>query len=233
MDTISVSTKVKCSLHHDWFLLQTIIDMTKTLTLERLDHTQTKDRVASMLRQEILSGRIKDGDQLLQEQIAEKLGISRMPVREAFQALEQEGLLMRLPNRHIRVIGLNKNTLYENMQLVAAIETEVLLILLNQKKNLSILNASDEAHFHERLLNLLDNPYIGRIYKQMLKGYPQYIWEQFSDDTEGFANYRAKLKAIKNTDRPSIATCVQEYYRTLADILINHIERAAERAANL
>lgn len=56
-----------------------------------------------MLRYEILSGSMKPGDELAQESIAEQLGLSRMPVREALQALEQEGFLVRLPNRHMQV----------------------------------------------------------------------------------------------------------------------------------
>lgn len=44
-----------------------------------------------MLRYEILSGNIKAGEELAQESIAEQLGLSRMPVREALQSLEQEG----------------------------------------------------------------------------------------------------------------------------------------------
>ena len=70
------------------------------MDLKKLSNAQTKDRIAAILRQEIMSGRIKDGEELAQEQLAEKLELSRTPVREALQILEMEGLLKRLPNRH-------------------------------------------------------------------------------------------------------------------------------------
>lgn len=74
--------------------------------MEPIKSVQTKDYIAEYLRNEIFSNRIPAGEELTQEIVAEKLGISRMPVREAFQILEHEGFLERLPNHHIRVIGI-------------------------------------------------------------------------------------------------------------------------------
>ena len=76
--------------------------------MEVLKFKQTKDYIAQALREQILSGTIPDGEKLTQEQISEKLGVSRIPVREAMQILELEGFLERLPNRHMRVIGVKK-----------------------------------------------------------------------------------------------------------------------------
>ncbi|WP_249413764.1 GntR family transcriptional regulator [Shouchella clausii] len=52
-----------------------------------------REQVANFLRQQIFDGKIKTNDELTQEQIADSLGVSRMPVREAFQILDQEGIL--------------------------------------------------------------------------------------------------------------------------------------------
>ena len=62
-----------------------------------------KDQAAAALRREIYAGELPDGAELRQEDIAAQLGISRLPVREAMQQLQNEGLLERLPNRHVRV----------------------------------------------------------------------------------------------------------------------------------
>lgn len=64
-----------------------------------------KDQAAAALRREIYAGELPDGAELRQEDIAAQLGISRLPVREAMQQLQNEGLLERLPNRHVRVVG--------------------------------------------------------------------------------------------------------------------------------
>ena len=61
------------------------------------------ERVADHLRAAILSGEFAPGERLLQEVIAERLGASRMPVREALRMLEVEGLVENQANRGARV----------------------------------------------------------------------------------------------------------------------------------
>jgi DNA-binding GntR family transcriptional regulator len=61
------------------------------------------EKVAAYLRQAILRGTIKPGERLRQEEIAERLGASRLPVREALRMLELEGLTENLVNRGARV----------------------------------------------------------------------------------------------------------------------------------
>lgn len=61
------------------------------------------DFVAQWLRDEILSERLSAGTQLLQDEVAERLGVSSTPVREAFGVLESEGFLERRPHRGVIV----------------------------------------------------------------------------------------------------------------------------------
>ena len=60
-------------------------------------------RVLSTLRQMIISGELEAGERIAEIPTAEKLGVSRTPVRIAFRALEQEGLLIKLERRGYRV----------------------------------------------------------------------------------------------------------------------------------
>jgi len=60
-------------------------------------------RVLSTLRQMIISGELAAGERLAEIPTSERLGVSRTPVRIAFRALEQEGLLIRLERRGYRV----------------------------------------------------------------------------------------------------------------------------------
>lgn len=61
------------------------------------------ERVAAHLRQAILRGTIKPGERIRQEDVAARLGASRLPVREALRMLELEGLTENLVNRGARV----------------------------------------------------------------------------------------------------------------------------------
>ena len=53
-----------------------------------------KDLVTEKLREEIYTGNLKPGQELVQEKISEQLGVSRMPVREALLLLENAGLVI-------------------------------------------------------------------------------------------------------------------------------------------
>ncbi len=61
------------------------------------------NRVAAHLREAILAGHIKPGERLRQEEIAKRLGASRLPVREALRILEAEGLTELESNKGARV----------------------------------------------------------------------------------------------------------------------------------
>jgi len=65
-----------------------------------------KSQVLARLREAIVSGRYQPGEVLLAARVAEELGVSRTPVREALQALEAEGLVRTLPNRGVVVEGI-------------------------------------------------------------------------------------------------------------------------------
>jgi DNA-binding GntR family transcriptional regulator len=69
---------------------------------------QTKsDSVQRLIRQAIAMGEIRPGERLLQNELAERLGVSPTPVREALMALVAQGVLTYLPNRGVRVVELD------------------------------------------------------------------------------------------------------------------------------
>ncbi len=66
-------------------------------------------RVAAYLREAILGGDLKPGDRIRQEEIAARLGASRLPVREALRMLEAEGLTEHEPHKGARVPRLSQH----------------------------------------------------------------------------------------------------------------------------
>ena len=68
-------------------------------------HKQLRNVVADQMRSAILDGRYKPGEWLRQERIAQDLGVSQMPVREALKELAAEGLIEHVPYRGARVIA--------------------------------------------------------------------------------------------------------------------------------
>lgn len=75
---------------------------------EVTDKFSLRGRVFHHLRENILSGKYKEGDELKEVAIGEELGVSRTPVREAFRQLELEGLIQIIPNKGAYVTGITE-----------------------------------------------------------------------------------------------------------------------------
>ena len=72
--------------------------------LQPLDVLNLRDHITQRVRGAILDGTYKPGERLVETAIADQLGVSRAPVREALSALEREGLVVSVPRRGYSVI---------------------------------------------------------------------------------------------------------------------------------
>ena len=117
-----------------------------------------KDQAAAALRREIYAGELPDGAELRQEDIAAQLGISRLPVREAMQQLQNEGLLERLPNRHVRVVGVTAARLRQSFAVLAAMECELFALADTALREKGLPDPACDAEFHLAAAEVLENP---------------------------------------------------------------------------
>ncbi|HAN70604.1 MAG TPA: GntR family transcriptional regulator [Actinobacteria bacterium] len=81
-----------------------------------------QDAVLAALREDILTGVLAPGDQLVQEALAERYGVSRVPLREALKMLESEGQVVNHPHRGYFVAELSVADLREVYHLRALLE---------------------------------------------------------------------------------------------------------------
>lgn len=91
-----------------------------------LDTRTLKDQVVRLLRQAILSGKISAGGRLNESQLARELGVSRVPIREALQPLELQGLVVDVPRRGKFVISLSDEEIQKINSLRLILEAEAL-----------------------------------------------------------------------------------------------------------
>lgn len=68
---------------------------------ELLDRQTTAERVADVLRERVMRGELRSGTQFVEQQLAATLGVSRNTLREAYQILIDERLLVREPHRGV------------------------------------------------------------------------------------------------------------------------------------
>ncbi|MCD8339488.1 MAG: GntR family transcriptional regulator [Burkholderiales bacterium] len=92
-------------------------------SLAKIKKQPARDIVASRLRENIISGVFKNGQQLQLKQLAESLGVSPTPVREALQILERENLVRLTPNKGAEVLGFDEQRLREHYELREILES--------------------------------------------------------------------------------------------------------------
>ncbi|MDP1876494.1 MAG: GntR family transcriptional regulator [Actinomycetota bacterium] len=87
-----------------------------------------QDAVLVGLRTDILTGDLGPGDQVVQEALAERYGVSRVPVREALKMLEAEGQVVYHPHRGYFIAELSVGDLLEVYRLRSLLEAEALRV---------------------------------------------------------------------------------------------------------
>ena len=90
--------------------------MASDLHLEMNEYLPLRDVVFNTLRQAILKGELKPGERLMEIALAERLGVSRTPIREAMRKLEQEGLVVMIPRRGAQVANITEKDLNDVLE---------------------------------------------------------------------------------------------------------------------
>ncbi len=81
-----------------------------------------RDVVFNTLRKAILTGQLKPGERLMEVHLANKLGVSRTPIREAIRKLELEGLVIMIPRRGAEVAQITEKSLKDVLEVRRALD---------------------------------------------------------------------------------------------------------------
>lgn len=97
--------------------------MERRLIPVKLDtYKPLREIVFESIREAIINGTLKQGERLMETQLAEELGVSRTPVREAIRKLELEGLVAMLPRKGAYVAGIMPQDAADILEIRAALE---------------------------------------------------------------------------------------------------------------
>lgn len=83
----------------------------KSKPIER--HQTLREKILETIREAILKGNLKPGEKVAEPELAERFGISRTPIREAFRQLESEGYLTVIPRKGAVVAALSEKDIQE------------------------------------------------------------------------------------------------------------------------
>lgn len=123
------------------------------------DYKPLRDVIFDTLREAIIVGELKPGQRLMEVQLAEKMGVSRTPVREAIRKLELEGLVEMLPRKGAHVADLSVKDIMDVLEVRATLD--------GLATSLSATRITDDEK--KELRHLLDQ-FINYVEKENLQG---------------------------------------------------------------
>jgi DNA-binding GntR family transcriptional regulator len=211
-----------------------------------LDEVTANEMVYLSLKDEILSNRLRPGSKLVHQSVAERLGVSRTPVRESLERLYQEGLLFRIKNRGYYVAEIDAKEVADLYETRLALELHTLGRLFEQSlapadlARLEALHAkygaclgvdntrqrtATDRDFHLDLARIAGNQYLHR----MLEGIFERLMlkrrvEGYNDTGErAFAEHTRFLEALKAGDRGSARAELTAHIQNGKGRLIRHL----------
>lgn len=120
-----------------WLYVERIIGQGAHPIMELLDKPRSRTlrtEVVDILRDAIVTGKFAPGEHLKETLVADQLSVSRSPVREAFRQLEQEGLIVSIPNQGSFVKVFDEGDVREVFTLRAVLEDLACEIVLKEGK---------------------------------------------------------------------------------------------------
>lgn len=221
--------------------------MEDNLKIDANEYLPLRDVVFKTLRQAILKGDLKPGERLMEIHLANRLGVSRTPIREAIRKLELEGLVKMIPRRGAEVAEITEKNLRDVLEVrrcldafavelacerISRIQLEQLRRACDQfeeatkTKDIREIAAADvklhdiimEATGNERLVQLVSN-----LAEQMYRYRFEYIKNE-SKHKELVEEHRVIYEAIKNDDRKTAAEAVKRHVDNQEEAIISQLK---------
>ena len=208
------------------------------------------EQVRDALLSEIASGQLKPGERIIQEQIAQALGVSRQPVQQALLLLRNQGVLRDAGGRGLIVTPLNPDRVEHIYQIRAAIEGMACRLAAEKKANLarkqgtSLIEAGRKAvasgsvpkmiaadiRFHEFLYELAGNPLIGPAMDTHLTYTQRAMGEVLVEDQSPrdiWDQHAAILEAIAEGDADAAERLVRDHLMQASGFMVSRLKELA------
>lgn len=120
------------------------------------EYLPLRDVVFNTLRQAILRGELKPGERLMEIQLANKLGVSRTPIREAIRKLELEGLVLMIPRKGAEVAEITEKNMLDVLEVRRALEELAVKLACERITEEEIQELKDAADAFQKILSEKD-----------------------------------------------------------------------------
>jgi len=211
------------------------------------DYKPLREVIFDTLREAIIIGELKPGQRLMEVHLAEKMGVSRTPVREAIRKLELEGLVNMIPRKGAHVADLSIKEIMDVLEVRASLDslaTGLAAVRINDDELKSLKNAHEQflkyaeknnlqgaikkdVEFHdiiyaasknEKLLQIL-----GNLREQVHRYRVIYLKEQHNYK-EIIKEHNEIIEALSAKDEKLASVTAARHIKTQQDAIINALK---------
>ena len=216
------------------------------------DFLPLRDVVFKTLRQAILTGDLKPGERLMEIHLANKLGVSRTPIREAIRKLELEGLVTMVPRRGAQVAQITEKSMSDVLEVrraldELAVELACLRITDEEKEKLKeacaafeeavVTNdiraiAKADVAFHDIIFQSTGNARLSQLVNNLAEQMYRYRYEYIKDEKRHDVLVNEHLKiydSIIQGDIPSAKEAIRVHIENQEKSIIRQIRLEKEK----
>lgn len=200
------------------------------------EYLPLRDVVFNTLRDAILTGKLLPGERLMENQLADKLGVSRTPVREALRMLELENLVELVPRKGAQVLDISEKDIVDILEVRSALEGLATSLACKKmgRDDLQRLKAMEtnfeqaiaerdverfveiDEEFHDTIFASTDNVKLIQMFRNLriqLYRYRMAYAKQDSEMSTIVAHHRSIIRAIENRDAEEGSTVAHSHIK--------------------
>ena len=213
------------------------------------EYLPLRDVVFNTLRDAILTGKLIPGERLMENQLAEKLGVSRTPVREALRMLELENLVELVPRKGAQVLDMSEKDIVNILEVRSALEGLATSLAckkmtkedLQQLKNMEVdfekaVADNDVDHFvdidedfHDLIFAATENDKLISIFRNLRIQLYRYRMAQAKNNETSMstivAHHRSIIRAIENHDAEEGASIAQGHIKYQTESILRFVRK--------
>lgn len=222
----------------------------KSLQLEIHKDVPLRDGVFNALRKAILNGELAPGQRLMEIALANRLGVSRTPVREAIKRLEQEGLVVIIERKGAEVAGISGNQLRDVLEVRLALEelsgelacirigdsgiemlksmNEAFLNCINDPSATAADIAKADVEFHSVIYNAANNARLVKMvndFSQQMYRYRLEHIKELADRTVLAAEHDKIINAISEKDVMQTREAIRKHINLQEEAIIRKLNQ--------
>ena len=212
----------------------------ENLELNMNSYLPLRDVVYHTLRDAILRGELEPGERLMEMHLADRLGVSRTPIREAIRMLEQEGLAITIPRRGAQVAKMTEKDLEDVLEIRDALDSlavttacsrmneengrllmEALAVFEESVKSGEVRTIAEaDESFHSVIYRITENPKLEAIIGNLREQMYRYRFEYLKDNSyyeRLTEEHRELVEALRQKDKEKVKNIMHTHLMNQMD----------------